>query len=283
MKERYRKWGRVVRFERDSVISVEEAGEAVEDGQSFTVRPLREEVTLPVPAADVEAFGREVAALVPFGIRIERMIVSTGIAEHEFGGERWRETSARMHLALVEPARQLRATLELGGELLIDLPLADVRVLASALLRAGGRVKHPRHLVVAPSLAASLLPALLGVDGITLMQTAGDRDGKGARISEQIISTTDAFPNWFRPSYRIRPVRMPFHLCALSSATEIDPLFPRAVAILRVLDRLRFDVLCDDGSSVFEAPITIDRVRAVGAPAAWYPYGAGAFGSEMLL
>jgi hypothetical protein len=282
MTDRYRKWGRVVRLERDCVIAVDEAGEALEDGESFTARPLRDEVTLPAPAEDVEAFAREVTALIPPAIRVERMIVSAGVTEHEFGRERWRETTARMHIALVNPKRQLRVTLDLGGELLADLPIGDVSIIAGALARVQTRAKQPRRLVLAPHVAAALLPVLLHVEGVTLMQCAGDRDGKGVKIAEQVL-TTDAFPNWFRPSYRVRPARMPFHLCAVATATEIDPLFPRAIAIVRVLDHRRFDVLCDDGSRVFEAPIAIDRIRAVGAPAAWYPYAAGAFGSEMLL
>ncbi len=282
MTERYRKWGRVVRFERESLIAIDETGEAVEDGESFTVRPLRDDVTLPPVAEDLEAFAREVSAVVPADVRIERMIVSAGIADHAFGSERWRETTTRMHIALANPKRKVRATLDLGGESLADLPVGDVRIVAGALARVQGRGRQPRHLVVAPHVAASLLPALLHVEGVTLMQSAGERDGKGVRIEKQVL-TTDTFANWFRPSYRVRPVRMPFHLCAVANATAIDPLFPRAIAVVRVLDPHHFDALCDDGSRVYEAPIAIARIRAVGAPAAWYPYAAGAFGSEMLL
>jgi hypothetical protein len=282
MTERYRKWGRVFRFERGCRISVDEAGEAIEEGPSFTARPLAEDVTLPAPDDDVEALAREASALVPRAVSVERLIVSSGIAEHECDGQRWRERSARLHIDLVNRQRGLRASLDLGAESCSELSLDDLGGVADALARAEGRAASPAQVILAPRVTAPLLMFLLQVDGVTLIQTAGERDGKGVPIAEHAIDS-GPFPNWFRPSYRIRPVRMPFHLRAATTSTAIETKVPRAICLLRVVDRRRFEVLCDDGVRVFETALSIDRVKAVAGPSRWYPYGAGAFGSEMLL
>jgi len=282
MTERYRKWGRVVRLERDSLISADEAGEAIEDGELFTARPLGENVDLQLPVGDVEAFASEVRACVPESVELERLIVSAGVADHEFGSVRWRERTARAHVALVNRSRRLRVTLDLGAESCAGIALRDVRVVGEGLARVSTHAAAPPLMVIAPYAASAMLPMLVNVEGITLIQSAGGRDGKGARIEERVISDAP-FPNWFRPSYRVRPVRLPFHLRADATAAAADWPVPRVIAITGVRGHCDFDVLCDDGERVFETVIAIDRVRAVGPPAGWYPHGAGVFGSELLL
>ena len=51
----YRKWGRTVRYENGTMVRVEEAGEAFEEGEEFRAQPLRgerralPEVVAPMP------------------------------------------------------------------------------------------------------------------------------------------------------------------------------------------------------------------------------------------
>jgi hypothetical protein len=42
-------------------------------------------------------------------------------------------------------------------------------------------------------------------------------------------------------------------------------------------------VLIDDGANVYPASIHVTRVTAIGPHTDWYPYGAGAFGAEMMI
>jgi hypothetical protein len=91
------------------------------------------------------------------------------------------------------------------------------------------------------------------------------------------------WPNWFRPSYRVRPVRAPMNLRAVCEATEIDRALPEAVALLAPPDGLLLRALIVDGAAVYPAAIRVVRIDAVGPPSAWYPYAAGAWGAEMML
>ena len=81
-------------------------------------------------------------------------------------------------------------------------------------------------------------------------------------------------PNWYRPSYRVRPVRMPFHLRAKPFGT-IDNDAPAGIALVGPRR-----VLLDDGRIV---SIDLQNIAAAGEPALWYPYGAGSFGAELML
>jgi hypothetical protein len=65
--------------------------------------------------------------------------------------------------------------------------------------------------------------------------------------------------------------------------TQIDSDLPRAVALLAPPDRLQLRALFVDGQDVFPATIRVARIDAVAEEARWYPYGAGSFGSEMML
>ena len=46
---------------------------------------------------------------------------------------------------------------------------------------------------------------------------------------------------------------------------------------------LMLRVLVADGRRVYPATIRVARIDAVGRERSWYPYGAGAFGSEIML
>ena len=271
MIERYRKWGRSVRFERGMTIDIRESGEAIEDGARFEAHPLHDAVDVPPIRDDVEAFARRIDALVVPGVEVERLIVTAGVTEHEFAGVRWEERSTRVHIALVR--QRTRVVLDLGGESIPDVPTGDIALIARALANANERRKTPSQCVLAPHVTAALLPRLQ----VTLVQTARGRDGKGAIIAERVLDGSP-HPNWFRPSYRVRPVRMPFHVRTQEISGDIPDDLPRVVVILGA-----GEVLCADGDTAFQTTIQLARPRAAGPPRAWYPLGAGAFGSEVLL
>jgi hypothetical protein len=269
MTEVYRKHGRVVRFEHGHVVRTTECGEAINDGIVFRAAPLDARVELPeIDEASVVATAREIAAIVHPPLSIERLIVTEGTAEHECDGIRWSERSARVHVAITH--RHLRV--------LID-DKRDVAPIAEAFVHVGAEREAPRRVRLAPNVSAALLPSLVGT--IELWQTAAPHDGKGQPILEQRITGTD-FPNWYRPSYRTRPVRMPFHLKAQPRGT-IDRSLPRAVALLAPVAGNVLHVLCVDGENVFPTTLAVERVLAAGDETHWYPYAAGSFGAELMV
>lgn len=278
MSETYRKFGRTLRCENAVTLSIEESGEAVEDGQFFRCRPIPRDAELPaIDSAGVEQAVREIEALVQPPLVIERVVVSEGIAEHQFGDRAWRETTRRIHLAIV--FRTSRALIDLG-----DFDLGDVREVTDALMHIGDERAAPPRVRLAPNVAAALLPSLIGVvpPNVHLSQSVGEFDGKGRRI-EPCNAAQQPWPNWYRPSYRTRPVRAPFHLRATSTVTQIDVDLPRAIALLAPPERLQVRALFVERGEVFPATIRVSRIDAVGEDVRWYPYGAGSFGSEMML
>ncbi len=278
MSESYRKFGRTVRYENGTFIRVEEAGQAIEDGQAFSCRPITRSTTLsPIDTAELEQTVRDIEALVRPPLTVERLVVTEGVAEHEFEARKWRETIRRVHLSLA--FRSTRALIDLG-----DFQLDDVQHIAAALPRITGEREAPSRVRLAPNVAAALLPSLIGVvpPNLTLSQSGGGFDGKGQPIETREIRD-EPWPNWYRPSYRSRPVRAPFHLRALCHVTKIDDDLPRAIALLAPPEPLMLRVLCVDREQVFPATVRVLRIDAVAEEARWYPYGAGSFGAEMML
>ena len=95
------------------------------------------------------------------------------------------------------------------------------------------------------------------------------------------------WPNRYRPSYRVRPVRMPLQLRLECDVMAIDADRPRAVALLApvsvVSGQLVVRVLVEDGDRAFPATVRVARIDAVSDQRTWYPYGGGSFGAEMML
>ena len=130
MSEVYRKFGRSLRYENGTIVRADEAGEAIEDAQAFNCRPIEHSVELaPIDARAVEDTVREIHSIVRAPLKIERLIVSEGITEHQFGERRWRESMRRIHVAMT--FRTLRAVVDLG-----DFDLGDIRLICGALPRA---------------------------------------------------------------------------------------------------------------------------------------------------
>lgn len=279
MTQVYRKFGRTVRYENGTLLRVEEAGEAVESEQTFRCQPIAgaSRLSATVDTQPVETAVRQIESMIAAPLAIERLVVSEGIAEHEFGERRWQETRRRVHLSIARPP--LRAIVDLG-----DFEVAEVRAIAVAFSKAGPEREAPPRIRLAPNVTAALLPSLVGLTppNVQLSQCGGGLDGKGQPI-EACELTRPPWPNWYRPSYRSRPVRMPFHIRAICSVTAIDDDLPRAVALLAPPDGLTLRVLCVRKSEAFPASVHVARIDAAGPALRWYPYGAGSFGSEMML
>jgi hypothetical protein len=270
----YRKRGSVARWENGTLVRVTERGIAIERGESFECEP---EAAGEVPRVD-ERRVIEVARTLREAtgdVEIERLIIIDGIADHEYGDRAWSDETQRIHLSLLHA--RTRALLDLAS-----FDLTDVRRVAAALAKSDGIERPaPSRLRIAQNVTAALVPFAL--PNVRIVQTAGGVDGYG----EPILESAGPWPNVYRPSYRVRPVRMPLRLRIECEATEIDPNLPVAVALTAspVLEDgvLLVPALIDDGARVFPSTIRIERIAAVAAPGALYPYGGGSFGAEMML
>jgi hypothetical protein len=252
----YRKHGAVARWENGTLIRVTESGVAIEEGELFSCHPERSEGPSPPPPPPKPQ------------IEAERLIVTHGLAHHQYGERTWTEETHRIHASLVH--RKLRALFD--GE--TDDGLQHI---AEALKKAESEREAPRHLRLAPNVTAALIPSLIGIARV--IQTAGGVDGYGT----DIVEAEGDWPNWYRPSYRIRPVRVPHNLRLEHPVTEIDETLPRAIALLAPVDGLTLRVLVEDGARVYPCTVHVTRIEAVSNERTWYPYGAGSFGAEMML
>lgn len=261
MSEVYRKFGSVVRREGDVLLRIDEAGEAIDDGV-FRVRPIASDrAAPPLDATRVNAVADALMRLTP-----ERLIVSEGVTEHECDGRRWRDEAQRIHIALTH--ERMRVLVDHADFEQLD----DIHAIAAALRNVSGE-RDVAPVRLAPMVAASLLSSLIG--RIDVEQMPASHDGRGNAIARKPATTPH--PNVYRPTYRVRPVAMPFHLRAVPFGA-IDDAAPRALAIVNAAS-----LLCVDGRGAFVMPLPIARVAAAGEPLRWYPYGAGSFGAEMML
>ncbi len=267
----YRKRGRSVRREGRHLVWVDEAGEAAEDGGRFRTQPLDESVDLAAPdAAAVEAAAQEIESLVEGPLTIERLFVSEGLVWHQFGETQWIETSRRVHLSIARPP--LRAIFDLA-----QFEFGAVRRGLAALMRAGRERDVPKRVRFAEHVGAPLLPFL----STKKTQSSAPHDGKGQAIEEQPV-TNERPPNWFRPSYRVRPRRAWFHL-RVEGFGELDAEAPEAVVLLAPAGRTSIRALCVDRGEAYPATIPLRPILAARPAARWYPFGAGAFGAELML
>lgn len=272
MSETYRKFGRVVRRENDLLVRVDECGEAIEDAGRFTCSPVDEKRSLPnVDAGEVNDTADAIARLVKPPLTIERLIVSDGVALHRFGEIEWSERSRRIHLAIARPP--YRALIDVA-----EFALDAIERVCESLARVGDE-RPAERVRLSESVGAALLPSLIGQ--IAMEQWAAPHDGKGAWIANVAVAR-DVPPNWFRPSYRTRPVRAWFHLRAQPRGA-IDRTLPEAIALLAPIHDRSLRVLCADGGRAFVTTVSADRIAGVAPSNHWYPYGAGCFGAELML
>jgi hypothetical protein len=266
----YRKWGRSVRRDGARVVRVDEAGEAHESASEFRTRPIDERIDLAAPNADaVDDAAREIESILVPPLMIERLFVSEANVVHECNGVRWNETLRRVHVAIARPP--IRALVDLA-EFRFDV----VQRVAAALVRVGGEREAPKRMRLAENAGAALLPLL----PIGKSQTAAPYDGRGLPIAAQKVEGDDP-RNSFRPSYRLRPRRAWFHLRAAPFG-RIDEDAPQAIALRAPVGERTIRVLCVDGNRVYPVALAVGRVLAARASESWYPYGAGAFGTELM-
>jgi hypothetical protein len=227
----YRKWGRAVRWENGTIVRVEEAGEAWEEDGVFFAQPIAERVALPpVDVAGVVATARAVG-------NAERVIVSHGVALHECDGVRWHEETRRVHVALTrKPWRVLVDDAEVVG------PVADALALCKG-------EKDFEHVLVPPQVKIDV--------NCEKEQMPGGLDGYGRPIERRRVEGEP--PNFYRPSYRVRPVRRWMNVRAIPFGT-MRPA-PHAIAIV---DAPIPTALVEDNERVFVTRLRVDRVTAVG-------------------
>jgi hypothetical protein len=283
----YRKRGSVARWENGTLVRVAESGVAIETDELFECHP---EASGDVPGVDESDESRVIEtahavqrAATEAGVAIERLIVIEGVAEHFWSAATALQNTQRMHISLVRS--RTRATLDLGS-----FELEDVVRVAGVLARAEDIERDaPARLRLSPNVTAALLPSLIGIapPNVRLRQTAGGLDGKGERVVEAGREASEAWPNWYRPSYRVRPVRMPLQLRLECDVKEVDADRPVAVALLApvsIINReLVLHVLIDDRDRAFRSTVRVARIDAVSDERTWYPYGGGSFGAEMML
>jgi hypothetical protein len=266
----YRKHGSVARWENGTLIRVTECGVAIEDRDTFECKPLE----CGGHASAFQSGGLATALQNLRDIKFERLIVTHGFAEHECEGRTWREETNRVHASLVHD--KLRALVDTT----ID-HLDNILTIANALDRAEPDDVAISRVRLEPNVTAAVLPHLVGrtPSNVRLIQTKGGVDGYG----NDIVEADSDWPNVYRPSYRVRPVRMPLNLRLECDTTLIDDDAPRAIALLAPVTGLTIRVLVVDGDRVFPATITIDRILAVSNERVWYPYGGGSFGAALML
>ena len=270
MSEIYRKWGKSVRREGQRLVMVDEAGEAVEADGIFRTRALGEDLDLHAPDGDaVEQAAREIESNVPAPLSIERLLVSEGAVRHQFGDRIWNERARRVHVSVA--VGTLRAIFDLA-----EFRFEILRSGIAALSRVGKERKPPKRVRLAEHIGA----ALLAFAPIAKLQSTAPRDGKGEPILERLAVHEP--PNWFRPSYRIRPRRAWFHL-RVAPFGVIESEVAEAVALLAPVSPREIRVLCVDGRAVYSTTIPMRPILAARPTPTWYPYGAGAFGAELML
>lgn len=255
----YRKQGSVARWENGTLIRVTESGAAREDGGFFE--------SFPEPATGFHSPIID-APQPSIAFTYERLILTEGYAEHEYDGRRWSERTRRLHASITYG--RLRAIIDQA-----HFDLTPLERVAHALQRAEPSERDaPRRIVLAPNVAAAVLPFLPNTT-----QTAGGVDGYG----HDVVEAAGEWPNFYRPSYRLRPIRMPHNLRLEHEVRDIDPGLPRAIALLAPVESVAIKVLVLDGDRVYPATVQVTKIHAVGREREWYPYGAGSFGAELML
>jgi hypothetical protein len=286
----YRKEGQTIRAEFSrgtlSILNVSERGLAIERNGFFESRQEPAEISVDAPGDPTVA---GMANDLKGDPAVERFTILSGSAIHSIeGGNQWNERFGRMHISMVNREHRVRVMLELGGESLDHFDMALIDLVRTALQQSFVEEPPPFHAVrLLPHVAAALTTA---GDSIAEQSThpAFRFDGDGKEI---LPARSAPWPNRFRPSYRSRPIPMPFHLRmrprGVDSSVEVT-----AIAISdpfrRVGDTVTGSVLCTNSRNVFVAPLILDaqsedRIRYVSDKMTWFPYRAGVWGSDTIV
>lgn len=314
MKAIYRKDGWTSRLERTSRseawIVLSESGIAEMEGDSFTSK-CTSQAPLPRPQGSrVRFLAGRVSNEVPAEARISRLTITEGRADHHAesvdGEKDWSETFGRIHLAV--SAGPLRTTIDRGGASLASVDPAEIRILTSAL--AGAR-SLPAPIIsnvrLAPAVTARIIRELVDAEllgglatGVQIVQMDHEDypyDGWGLPINPIVLTEKSAditkgiVGGAYRPTYRLPPMVIPLHvrLVGMSNPLDVDL---RAIEVLEPFvvtpRRLTAGLLClDSESRPLACGVSIDprtwlaSIRSVGGDYRWFPYSAGAYGSEI--
>ncbi|HYU26562.1 MAG TPA: hypothetical protein VEO74_15230 [Thermoanaerobaculia bacterium] len=234
----YRKWGRAVRWENGTIVRVEEAGEAREEDGVFFAQPIAHGV---IPSgregspARVIAVAEGILRCAQDDMKIERVLVSEGIALHECDSVRWHEETRHVHVALTRgPWRVLIDDAEVVGRV------------ADALARCEGE-RDFEHVLVPPQIKIDV--------NCEKEQMPGGLDGYGRPIERHRVEGEP--PNFYRPSYRVRPVRRWMNVRAIPFGT-MRP----APQVIALVDGAK--ALVEHDERVFVTRLRVDRVTAAG-------------------
>jgi hypothetical protein len=317
----YRKAGETIRVEQNrgtlSFLHISEHGQAEEDEEGFTCQATTGSLSLPAPDRnEVHRFVRRLQTATA-GVEVERMTLLSGRAAHQFRARseqrEWNETFARLHLSIVNRPARFRVTVDLGGPALADIDLGIVDLVVSASKQLVRAEPIETALLLRPHVAAALWHALvLGVDPVNppkatlrIDQSTHEtfrRDGDGLRIEPILCldfgirkdGVARPWPNRYRPSYRSRPIPMPFHLRARAKGNGIGAEI-EAIALVDPFEiadgGIAATLLCRQGKTRegfiagLSGPLEefLGRIRFIGEKGDWFPYGAGAYGTEVEL
>ncbi len=320
MNETYRKRGVTTRLEIRAggavIVQTSEHGESTIADGVFRARTLSSP-SVGEGAGDsnaVESMGLSLEEMIPATVSLERATILEGSADHwwtEGDTERsWRENNARLHATLLNADRKTRISTNLGAAHLnqIDLTLLTPAIAALADMRSASIPASPMNLTLENAVTAELWAALLEailrqpdskyatLEMRQQLCPQSTRDGRGEEI--RCVPLTNAngplgIPNFFRPSYRVPPMRAAFHLDAVGIPTASAPSECSAVATLFPFAndgrRLSVTLLCSNPSGTFRGVVSMtpaewaERLRAAGEDSFWFPVDAGSYGRRLML
>ena len=295
----YRKRGRALRIEvahgRTTRLVVEESGTAHEEGRVFRCESaLHDDLFVEaLDAQPLERLVRRVREAIAAPLELERLVATDGHARHAFGDERWGDRHARLHVAVVHRPWKRRLLLELGADEPDAIALDDLHETVQAMTAAAPcRSTRVADVVLLSLAAAPLVPLLARLGDRRIQQQPQpflDRDGDGRPIVRAAADDAGWPPNRFRPSYRHRAVRLPFHVTLPPFGTMTSAAY-EAVASLAppqlVGDGLfQLQLLLRDSGGACVASLRFRSsaiVAAAGAPR-WYPIEAGVVATRLLV
>jgi hypothetical protein len=297
--DRYRKSGVAIRLERwrnrRALVRLEEHGVAEEEGRLFRCSSSGEPLS-PLALPDEAPLLEMEEAIATGASGLERLTIVSGRAVHSCGTRQWEDVHVRVHVALVASGR--RVLLDAGGTGSADIDTDLILGVGSAVRACSGA--HASGAVrLHPSVSAQIWPALIlsfaqrpAPSPLTLEQ--GEHpgygiDGVGQPIQRfplfdgKSVTNAERWPNRFRPSYRVRPLRAAFHLRAELPVAETLPereAIGTTTPLVVSEGRVRGELLCRDGALV-KLDAAISDLRRGGREERWYPYAAGSWGAEI--
>ncbi|HXI14350.1 MAG TPA: hypothetical protein VNM92_17160 [Thermoanaerobaculia bacterium] len=322
----YRKSGTTSRVElhngRISIVEIEEIGESHDSIEHFSSRTLstqsRSETNIGERTTAALASADQFKASVPGSLVLERLVLLSGRADHSIVHEgkanEWTESFERLHISLMHPEARERVEVEVGGSSLDMIDRETITSIASLLARMDREPVTSRELnlslepVVAAALWAALTPWILGgapggASGPTLDQSIHPElahDGNGLIIAPKRLFGIEGgarwseLPNMFRPSYRAKPVSMPFHLRANPIRSDVHGDYEAHALLQRFIWTpvgLAAKLLCRsrNSDSVFASTIVmtperwLQSVVGIDSEMTWFPNLAGTYGSRTLI